>query len=74
MSQKERCPAAEGEDLRVQIQGLKSRQDLNLRVGEVVGKGTRPGRWAVKLEGLEKPLSIKQSNLLPLRVTKNDCH
>ena len=43
MSQKERCPAAGGEDLRVQIQGLKSRQDLNLRVGEVVGKGKNQG-------------------------------
>jgi len=54
-------------DRRVQISGLKKRQDLNKRVGEVIGKGTSKERLAVRLEGLRKPLSLKKSNLTYLK-------
>ena len=61
------CPMAQ--QLRVRLQGLAARPELNGREGTVVSHDAAKGRFGVQLDGKEKPLALKADNLLPLAQT-----
>lgn len=48
--------------------GLK-KAEWNLKRGVIEGPGTQPDRLAVKLQGKEKPVSVKISNIMTQAVT-----
>lgn len=53
-----------------QIRALVKRSDLNFRLGKITGEGTTNERKRVKVEGIPKPLSIRERNLVPLQKMK----